>query len=134
MEADITELVLLLSIAGLNVVGAVAVYVINKRIKDAQLRDVLANAVRNSVGIGSAVLPTTIRRIRPSLELSLIPTALQPKVEYVLEHAGEAAKRFGVTPDKIAEKVIAQIGLNNPDNIADQLNREEAARHVNAEQ
>lgn len=135
MEADVTTLAILLFIVMLNVIGAIGVYFVQKRIKDAQLRDVLANAVRNSVGIGGQVGTILISRAKPKIDLDFVPEFLQPKVAYVIEHADDAIKRFGITPEKIAEKVVAQIGIaaiQSPTITVTPQNVDEAERKITA--
>ena len=42
-----------------------------------------------------------------------MPEYLAPGVQYVLDHAGSEAERFGLTPESIADKIVAQLGLKN---------------------
>jgi hypothetical protein len=49
--------------------------------------------------------------LHPEVSISGVPASLQPAVQYVLEHAGPEADRLGISPEKIASKVQAQIGL-----------------------
>lgn len=119
MDLNLTEvLASLIGTAG-TIIAAVAVALINQRIKDAQLREQLANAARNAVGAVQQGASGMIQRLDPRLPAGIIPDRLVPGVQYMLEHAGEAVSRFGLTPEKLAEKVVAQIGLKEIDsNIA----------------
>lgn len=111
MELSLTEiLVSLIGTAG-TVIAAVAVALINQRVKDAQLRQVIANAAKNAVGIVQQGATGMVQRLDPRVPAGLVPERLIPGVQYMLDHAGEAIERFGVTPEKLAEKITAQIGL-----------------------
>lgn len=111
MDVSLTEiLVSLIGTLG-TIVAAVAVALINQRIKDAQLRQVLANAATNAVGVVQQGAAGMVQRLDPRIPAGTIPMQLVPGVQYVLDHAGEAVERFGITPEKVAEKIMAQIGL-----------------------
>lgn len=111
MEISLTEvLVSLIGTAG-TIIAAVAVALINQRIKDAQLRDVIANAAKNAVGIVQQGATGMVQRLDPRVPAGIVPDRLVPGVRYMLDHAGEAIERFGITPEKLAEKITAQIGL-----------------------
>jgi hypothetical protein len=143
--------VALIGTAG-TVIAAIAIAFINSRIRDAQLREVLSNAVKNSVGAVQQGAQQMVIAADPQLVTGLIPAKLVPGVQYVLDNASEAVERFGQTPEVIASKIIAQIGLGEiatnlavsassdpiaipPMTPADEtaktvdLNRAEAARH-----
>ena len=96
------------------VLGAWLTYIINKNIQDKQAALAVSNAVRNSLGkiqqAGQAVAEGEIQKLHPHLN---VPEYLAPGVQYVLDHAGEEAKRFGLTPESIADKIVAQLGLKN---------------------
>ena len=47
----------------------------------------------------------------PHCSIRGVPDSLAPGVQYVLDHAGVEAERFGISPAAIADKVVAQIGL-----------------------
>jgi hypothetical protein len=85
--------------------------VINARMKDKQAADALSQAVRNSLGAMQQSATMAAHMLHPEVSISGVPATLQPAVAYVLEHAGEEADRFGISPEKIASKVQAQIGL-----------------------
>jgi hypothetical protein len=91
----------------------VSVFVMN-HIKDKQAALAVSNAVQNSLGkiqqAGQAVAEGQIAKLRPQLN---VPDYLAPGVQYVLDHAGEEAARFGLTPEAIADKISAKLGLKN---------------------
>lgn len=110
-EVHLTEvLVSLIYVAG-PVIGAVAVALINARVKDEQLRQVLANAAKNAVGVVQQAGTGAVRSLDPRIPAGVVPERLVPGVQYMLDHAGEAVERWGITPEKLAEKITAQIGL-----------------------
>jgi hypothetical protein len=85
--------------------------VISARMKDKQAADALCTAVKNSLGAMQQSATAAARMLHPEASISGIPVSLQPAVAYVLEHAGPEAERLGVSPEKIADKVLAQVGL-----------------------
>lgn len=117
MTADLTPIIVSAIGAAGTIISSVAVYIIQRRMKDAQLRDVLSNAVRNSVGILTEFGKYKIETIRPQINLPNVPADIAPSVQYVLDHAKEAVDRFNLSnkPEMIAEKVVAQIGLTKLD-------------------
>lgn len=84
---------------------------INERMKDKQAAAVLNEAVKNSVGAIQQAAQGAIVALNPQVPIPGVVAQLQPGVQYVLDHAGGEAERFGITPESIASKVSAQIGL-----------------------
>lgn len=106
-----TEIIVsLISLAGV-VISAIAVALINRKVQDTVLREVLSNAVKNGVGAIQQGATKMVVAAEPQLVTGLIPAKLVPGVQYVLDNAGEAVKRFGQTPEIIASKLVAQLGL-----------------------
>lgn len=133
------------------VINAVAVHMIAAHFKDRQLRQVLENAVQNSLGSIQQAASGAVIAYDPKL-IGIIPEKLAPGVQYVLNHASEAVERFGVTPSAVADKIVSRIGLKEietnlaitaspaseivpplapsaPGTTAADLNRAEIARH-----
>lgn len=71
----------------------------------------LASAVQNSLGALQQAATSAITIARPSIPD--VPASLAPGVQYVLDHAGDEAARFGLTNRAIAQKIEAKIGLAN---------------------
>jgi len=94
-----------------TILVAVLTALINSRMKDAQARETLKNAVANSLGAIQQAADTTIARVQPTVALPAQAASLAPGVQYVLDHAGDEMKRLGVTPEAVADKIDAQIGL-----------------------
>lgn len=117
-EVDLTQVIIAV-IGGVftitsAVLGAWITYIIQTKIKDQQAALALSNAVRNSLGkiqqAGQALAEGEIKKLHPHLN---VPDYLAPGVQYVLDHAGTEAQRFGLTPESIADKIVAQLGLKN---------------------
>lgn len=97
-----------------SILGIVLTTLINTRMKDKQAAETYGTAVRNALGAMQQFSEGVVSSLGPSLEHVAIP-GLSPAyavgVQYVLDHAGEEAARFGATPEVIADKITAQIGL-----------------------
>lgn len=110
MQIDLTGIATSL-IAGVFSILAIAIpLIINSRLKDQQAAAVLSAAVKNALG---AIQQAATAAIKPP-PLPAIPgvsPALTVGVQYVLNHAGTEAARFGIDPPAIAAKIDAQIGL-----------------------
>jgi hypothetical protein len=106
-----TEIIVALIGTAGTILTAVAIAIINRKIENSQLREVLANAVKNGVGAVQQGAQRMITEADPQLVTGLIPPRLVPGVQYVLDNASEAVERFGQTPELIAGKIVAQIGL-----------------------
>lgn len=97
-----------------SAMSVVITAVINARMKDKQAAATLAAAVANSLGAMQQAATNAVLTTRPLISLPGVPTSLQVPVQYVLDHAGPELARFkGLTPQLVAEKVSAQIGLTS---------------------
>jgi hypothetical protein len=87
-----------------------------KAIKDKQSAAVLDSAVGNALGAmqqeAEAFAATGTHAIALGAPPGVSPT-MAVGVQYVLDHAGDEAARFGITPASIAGKIGARIGLAN---------------------
>jgi len=117
VQIDLTQIILSI-IGGIFSVAMAAVpIVVGRYVKDRQMREVLENAVQNSLGVLQQVASGAVVRTAPAFVLPSRYAALAPAVQYVLDHAGEAVKHFdGMTPEKIAEKIISRAGLKEVQN------------------
>lgn len=111
MIIDLTGVATSAIAAFFALLSAVVPTIINARMKDRLAADALCQAVKNSLGAMQQSATAAARSLHPQADVPGIPASLQPAVGYVLEHAGEEAERLGVSPEKIASKVLAQIGL-----------------------
>lgn len=97
-----------------TVIGAWVTAFITSRMKDRDAAVAVSNAVKNALGkiqqAAQPVVEAEAARLDPKLR---VPEYLAPGVQYVLDHAGEEAARFGMTPQAIADKIVAQLGLKN---------------------
>ena len=111
MNIDLTGV----AVSLIGVVGSILAIVINaqiqSRMKDQQATAILTTAVKNSLGAIQQAADAGIRTLAPSLPIPSSMQSLAPGVQYVLDHAGDEAVRLGVTPEEIAGKIDAQIGL-----------------------
>ena len=112
MSIDLTQ-VLIATIGGLfAVINAVFVVWLQGHMKDKAAAATLATAVSNSLGAIQQAATTGVTLSKPTVAL---PAAVSPQVaigvQYVLDHAGDEAKRLGVTPKAIASKIDAKLGL-----------------------
>jgi hypothetical protein len=99
-------------IAGLfGVLGPVALYMVQSHVKDVQAAAVLAAAVKNSLGAAQQALDGVASVLPPVRVPAGIPPQLVVPLQYVLNHAGDEAGRLGITPQAIADKIVAQKGL-----------------------
>lgn len=115
---DLTQVIIALITGFFSIVvavlGAWLTYIVNKNIQDKQAAVAVSNAVKNALGkiqqAGQALAAGEIQKMHPHLN---VPEYLAPGVQYVLDHAGSEAQRFGLTPESIADKIVAQLGLKN---------------------
>ncbi len=116
MTVDLTGIAVAISTGIFGVLGIVLPMLINARIKDSQAAATLGAAVKNSIGAMQIATEGVLTNMRPSLVTPIVdgaPPQLGVGIQYVLNHAGAEAARFGITPAAIADKINAQIGLNN---------------------
>lgn len=99
----------------LSIIGAVAVALINKNVKDQGAAQVLNAAVTNSLGALQKAVQGEITAAAPKVQVQVAPEFQRyvPAVQYVIDHAGSEAKRLGITQDAIADKIKARMGLAN---------------------
>lgn len=112
MTIDLTQ-VLIATIGGLfAVINAVFAIWLQSHMKDKAAAATLATAVSNSLGAIQQAATTGVTLSKPTVAL---PAAVSPQVaigvQYVLDHAGDEATRLGVTPEAIASKIDAKLGL-----------------------
>lgn len=111
MTYDLTSISVALIAGFFGVLGPVALAVINSRIKDAQAAKVLGDAVKNALGVMQQVSTGAIIADRPSVDLPALSPVMATGLQYVLDHAGPEALRFGISQEAIIEKIEAQLGL-----------------------
>ena len=114
MTFDLTGIIVAVIGGVFSVITLLVGYAITSRMKDTQSAGVLGAAVKNALGAMQQAAQGVVTAQHPTIALPPMPGAspqLAIGVQYVLDHAGGEAARFGVTPDAIADKISAQIGL-----------------------
>jgi hypothetical protein len=112
MSIDLSQIISALSTGVFAVLGFVITGLVNSHLKDASARTVVDAAIGNSLGALQQAATTSLTAFHPSVALpASIPPDLQAGVQYVLANAGPEAARFGITPEAIAAKIDARIGL-----------------------
>lgn len=94
-----------------TIISAVATAAINKYVKDTQAAAVLSNAVTNSLGAIKNAEDANLQRSPLTFAIPGVTPAVGAGIQYVLDHAGDEAARFGITPEGIADKIGAKLGL-----------------------
>jgi hypothetical protein len=101
-------------IAGVfSILAVVVPLFIQSHMKDKQAAAALATAIQNSLGAIQQAAQTEVTTISPTVSIPGVPANIAVGVQYVLDHAGEEAARFGISATDLAEKISAQIGLAN---------------------
>jgi hypothetical protein len=111
MTLDLTGIVVAITGGVFSIVATVLPLWLVSHLKDKAAAAVLAATIKNSLGALQQAATSAITITRPSIPN--VPMSLAPGVQYVLDHAGDEAARFGLDPVAIAQKVEAQIGLKN---------------------
>ncbi len=109
---DYTAIVVALVGGLFSVLGVVIPLIISSRIKDKQAAETLNNAVGNALG---AMKNAVDHGLMAHPLQAALPSGTSPElaagVQYALDHAGAEAARIGITPDAIADKINARLGL-----------------------
>jgi hypothetical protein len=111
MTVDLTPIVVAVVGGVFNIVLIAGVALINSKIKDTQMRDVLESALKNGLGKIQVAAVSEIQHAR--IAIPDVPPEVAVGVQYVLDHAPEAAEHFGLSSEAIADKIIARIGVKN---------------------
>jgi hypothetical protein len=111
MSIDLTGIAVAITGGVFSTVIAVLPIWLASHMKDKAAATALSAAVQNSLGALQQAATSAITKARPSIPG--VPASLAPGVQYVLDHAGDEAARFGLTPVAIAQKIEARIGLAN---------------------
>jgi hypothetical protein len=101
-------------IAGIfTILGIVIPLMIQSHMKDKQAATVVANAVKNSLGTIQQAGTAYVTSLSPEVRIPGVSPQMQAGIQYVLNNAGPEAARLGITPEGIASKIDAQLGLAN---------------------
>jgi hypothetical protein len=99
-----------------SVLGIVITVLLNKYVKDTQMRSVLETALQNGLGVLQPAKDGVQLHADPKVEAQLPPTTspqMTAAVQYVVDHADEAVKRFDIAPTMIAQKLVARAGVQD---------------------
>jgi hypothetical protein len=96
-----------------SIVGSVFLAWLQSHMKDQAAAATLGKAVQNALGAAQNAVDAGLKAhpLQSSLPVGTSP-AVASGVQYVLNQAGPEMARLGVTPDAVAGKVEAQIGLS----------------------
>jgi len=97
-----------------STIGIVFTSWLASHMKDEAAAATLSTAVKNALGAAQNAVDAGLAShpLQITLPAGTSP-AVAAGVQYVLSQAGPEATRLGITPDSIAAKVSAQIGLAN---------------------
>ena len=110
---DLTAIINSLIAAVFSVVISVVGLYIQKHVKDANSAAVIESAVKNSLGALQQAVSNGVTTLDPRFQLPAKLQSFTPAVSYVLTHVPDALTRLGVTPEMVAQKVEAQLGLQS---------------------
>jgi hypothetical protein len=96
-----------------TVLSVVVPLMIQKYVGNRQAAQTLCNAVQNSLGAMQRATETGLRANPLTVPVSGLTPQMAVGLQYVLDHAGEEAKRLGITKEKLISKIEARIGLAN---------------------
>lgn len=111
MQIDLTGIACSVIAGVFSILAIVVPMLISSRVKDAQAAATLTAAVKNSLGAMQQASTEAALALGPHATIPGVPPGLEPGVQYVLDHAGAEAARFGITTPAIADKIVAQLGL-----------------------
>lgn len=96
-----------------SIAAIVIPLMIQSHLKDTAAATALGNAVKNSLGAMQQAGTSAVTAWSPHLSIPGVTPQMAVGIQYVLDNAGTEAARFDVTPEKIAQKIDAQLGLAN---------------------
>jgi hypothetical protein len=114
MSVDLTDVCVSLITGFFGVATIVIPYIINARMKDKQAALVIDNAITNSIGAMNTAATAGVQRANPQVTIPGITPVMATGVQYVLDHAGQEAARYGMTQEAVADKIKARIGNQQP--------------------
>lgn len=94
-----------------GVIGSVFLAWLQSHMKDKQAALVVSNAVKNSLGAIQQAGVNYVTSLSPEVHIPGVSPQLATGIQYVLNNAGPEAARLGITPEGIASKIDAQIGI-----------------------
>lgn len=113
MTVDLTGIAVSIIGGIFTIIGIVFTAWLQSHMKDQAAAVTLGNAVKNSLGAMQQAATKAVVVMNPQARIPGLSQQGQVGLQYVLDHAGDEAKRLGITPDAIADKINAQVGLAN---------------------
>lgn len=110
MQVDLTGIASLVAVTFFGVALRVGLVEIRAHVKNVFLRDMLETALGNALGKMQQATDAEIATadaLHPTINNPLVAVG----VKYALDHAGEAVERFDLTPDALADKIEARLGV-----------------------
>jgi len=112
MTIDLTGVIVAVIGGAFSIVGTVFLAWLQSHMKDQAAAATIGNAVKNSLGVIQQASTDAVGKWRPAVTIPGVPSNLAVGVQYVLDNATQELARFtDITPQKIAGKIEAQIGL-----------------------
>lgn len=110
---DFTPIVVAIVGGLFSVIGSVFLIWLQSHMKDQAAAATIGAAVKNGLGAAQNAIDAglTAHPLQATLPAGTSP-AVAAGVAYILQNAGSEATRLGITPDALASKVEAQIGLS----------------------
>jgi hypothetical protein len=113
MMLDLTSILSTIITGVFSVMAIIIPLILQKYLKDKSSAQTLSTAISNSLGAIQQAAEKALTSTDPKIVIPGVSPDLVAGVQYVLDHAGDEAARFNITPVAIADKISAQIGLMN---------------------
>jgi hypothetical protein len=114
MTVDLTGVAVAATSGFFSVLAIIITVWLQNHISNKAAAETLSNAVKNSLGAIQQAATSQIQQAHP--QIPNVPASLAPGVQYVLDHAGDEMAKLGITPQSVASKIEAQVGLANIQN------------------
>lgn len=111
MTVDLTGVSVALIAGVFSILSIVIPILIQQHFRDKTAAADVSAAVRNALGAMQQAATGAVMVAKPHIDMPGIPESLQNGVQYVLDNAAVGVARAGLTPEIIAGKISAQIGL-----------------------
>lgn len=113
MSVDLTGVIVALIGGFFSVVTLIVGSWITSHFKDNEAKATLSTAIKNALGAMQQAAEAAAQGAKPTILVPGMSQQMSVGIQYVLDHAGEEAKRLNITSAAIAQKIIAQVGLLN---------------------
>lgn len=110
---DLTSVINTVIVGVVGVASTVFLAWLQSHMKDKQAAAVVSTAVQNSLGAIQQAGTAYVTSLSPQVRMPGVSPELALGVQYVLNNAGPEMQRLGITPEGVAAKIAARIGLAN---------------------